>query len=582
MIRRFDLGREGRLYELCEGWRMMPDTEGVATAEHWEAGLPAAARPVAVPSCWNFELDLFSFLGDVWYETDFMAREDNIRLVFGAVNNECRVFVDGVEVVTHYGAFMEFGVTLPALGRGMHRLTLCINAHHNFRDTIPLERTDWFNYGGIIRPVEVHAFERAAILRFRIRYTLDVTARTADAVCECDLAAFTPVSDTLTVSLCGQTATLPVTLTGEDTVTVPLGTLSDLDLWDIDHGALYTAEVTFAGDTLRDRIGFREFRTEGKTLLLNGRPVEMRGVNRHEEHPAEGFAMSPALIKRDLDIIRRLGCNTVRGSHYPNNKVTLDLLDEMGLMFWEEIPMWGFKTAHLTNETVMARAARMHTEMITRDFNRPSIVIWGLENEAETITEDAKPIMKLMRDTVRSLDTSRPITYTSNRPNLECCYEYADIISVNLYPAWYGSLYPDLAGGYDSWPDMVTRITARMEEYGAGDKPLMLTEFGGAAVAGCVDPFTDTKWTEPHQVKILDGALRHLISDPRVTGTLVWQYADNRAALERGMALQRPRGFNNKGILNEHRVPKQAFYTVEGHYTALPRDGVAKKRTLAD
>ena len=87
MIRRFDLGREGRLYELCEGWRMMPDTEGVAAAEHWEAGLPAAARPVAVPSCWNFELDLFSFLGDVWYETDFMAREDNIRLVFGAVNN---------------------------------------------------------------------------------------------------------------------------------------------------------------------------------------------------------------------------------------------------------------------------------------------------------------------------------------------------------------------------------------------------------------------------------------------------------------------------------------------------------------
>ena len=578
MIRLFDIGRAGRVYELSEGWHMLPDPDGVGKSAGYENGLPEEKRTVAVPSCWNFELDLFTYIGNVWYETVFEAREDNVRLVFGAVNNECTVYVDGREVAYHYGPFMEFGVTLGGIGRGKHRLTLCINAHHNRLDTIPLDRTDWYNYGGMIRPVEVHAFEKAAILRFRIKYDLNVNSRTATAVCECDLQSFVgEISDTLSVSLCGKQVEKSVTISGEETVEVPLGELSDLDLWDIDHGSLYTAEVAFAGDTLRDRIGFREFRTEGRRLMLNGRPIEMRGVNRHEEHPAEGFAMSPQLIKRDLDIVRYLGCNMVRGSHYPNAKVTLDLLDEMGLMFWEEIPMWGFKIVNLTNETVMARAERMHEEMVTRDYNRPSIVLWGLENEAETTTEDTKPIMKLMRDTIRHLDTSRPITYTINRATTDICYEFADVVSINLYPAWYGSLYPDIKGSPDAWPEMVERLAARMEEFGAGDKPLMFTEFGGGAVAGCTDPFADTKWTEPHQVKILDGALRHLIASDRVVGTIVWQYADNRAALEAGMAINRPRGFNNKGILNEHRIPKLAFDTVRSHYTACGRDGIFLK-----
>ena len=581
MIRLFDIGRAGRVYELSEGWHMLPDPDGVGKSAGYAAGLPEGARTVTVPSCWNFELDLFSYTKDVWYETCFEAREDNVRLVFGAVNNECTVYVDGREVVSHYGPFSEFGVTLAGLGRGRHRLTLCINAHHNRIDTIPLDRTDWYNFGGIIRPVEVHAFEKAAILRFRVKYDLNVAARTANATCECDLVSFAgQLTDTLSVSLCGKRFEKRVTLSGEETVSIPLGELRDLDLWDIDRGNLYTVEVAFAGDMLRDRIGFRDFRVDGRRLMLNGRPIEMRGVNRHEEYPSEGFAMSPQLIKRDLDLIRHLGCNMVRGSHYPNAKVTLDLLDEMGLLFWEEIPMWGFKTVNLTNPTVMARAERMHEEMVTRDYNRPSIVLWGLENEAQTTTEDAKPIMKLMRDTVRRLDTTRPITYTSNRPDLECCYEFADVISVNLYPAWYGSLYSDIVGSYESWPQMIERIAGRMEQFGAGDKPLMITEFGGGAIAGSVDPFTDIRWTEPHQVKIVDGALRHLISNDRVVGTIVWQYADCRAALEQGMALSRPRGFNNKGIVNEYRMPKLAFYTVREHYTACNRDGISMKDIL--
>ena len=574
MVRRFDIGRTGHVLELGEGWRMLPDPEGYGKSDGWERGLPDTARPVAVPSCWNFELDLFTYTGDVWYETTFYACEENARLVFGAVNNECDVYVDGKLVTSHYGAFMEFGVTLPHLGVGEHRLVLRVSAYHNMLDTIPLERTDWYNYGGIIRAVEVHTFERAAVLRFRFHYVLDVASRTAEASLDCDLCAFEDsITDVITVDIMGRRFQKLVTVSGEQTITFPLATLTDIDLWDIDRGNLYTVSVSFAGDRLRDRVGFREFRVDGRRLLLNGRPVAMRGVNRHEEHPDHGFAVPADLIKRDLDIIRNMGCNTVRGSHYPNSKYTLDLLDEMGLMFWEEIPMWGFKGVHLGNATVKARAAKMHEEMSTRDYNRPSIVVWGLENEADTGADEAEDMLRHLRDTVRRFDIVRPITYTSNRPHVDRCYKYADIVSVNLYPAWYGSLYPDIKGSYDSWPAMIERIAARMDAEGVGDKPLMLTEFGGGAIAGCVDPFIDTRWTEPNQVKIVDGALRHLIASDRVVGTLVWQYADCRSAAEQGMSINRPRGFNNKGILTEHRVPKQAFYAVRDRYTALTRDG---------
>ena len=575
MLRRFDIGRGERVFELSEGWRMLPDPEGRGLPEGWQYGLPEEARPTTVPSCWNLELDLFTYIGDVWYAAEFVVREDNIRLVFGAVNNECTVYVDGREVASHYGAFMEFGVTLPHLGRGPHTLVLRVSAPHNRLDTIPLVYTDWYNYGGIIRPVEVHAFRRAAILRHRLRYTLNVAERTADAVCECDLVGFDEeITDILSVTILGHRFEKRITLRGEETVSFPLGTLRDLDLWDIDKGNLYICEVGFAGDVLRDRVGFREFRTEGKRLLLNGRPVAMRGMNRHEEHPAHGFAMPPDLIKRDLDILRHMGCNTVRGSHYPNSKVTLDLLDEMGLMFWEEIPMWGFKAKSLACDLVKERAVRMHREMITRDYNRPSIVVWGLENEAETNTDESLPMLKLLHDTVRALDPSRPITYTSNRPHCERCYDYADIISVNLYPAWYGSLFPEIPSGWEGWPRQIEAIVKKMEEQGSGDKPLMITEFGGGAITGETDPFTDIRWTEPHQVKIVDGALRHLIPNERVSGTLVWQYCDCRSAIETATAMTRPRGFNNKGVLSEHRVPKLAFYAVRARFSALPRDGI--------
>ncbi len=577
MIRLFDTGRGGRTAELCTGWRLLKDEAQVGVREEWFRRFPAGARLASVPGCWNFELDMFHYIGWVWYTCEFEATEEHARLVFGAVNNECDVYVDGERVFTHYGAFMEFGVSLPHLGRGRHTLTLRVGAPHNRADTIPLDMTDWYNYGGIIRPVELHVFESAAILRARLKYILNVAARSAEASVEVDLDSFgETVTGPLTVRLCGKEVSVPVTLTGTEIVTVPLPTLTDLALWDIRQGNLYPLEVSFAGDRLIDRVGFREFRTEGQRLMLNGRPVRLLGANRHEEHPAVGFAPVPSLIKRDLDIAQDLGCNMLRGSHYPNSKITLDYLDEMGILFWEEIPMWGFKRENLGNQLVRARALTMHTEMITRDYNRPSIILWGLENEADSTCEEAVAMLTALRERVLSLDTSRPITYACNNPKGDICFPLADVVSVNVYPVWYGTHFTNWEQGSTAdWPYVIDKIAEHMAELGCGDKPLLISEFGIGAIAGDNDYFADCLWTENYQEKIYGEAMPLLLHNARLAGTIVWQFCDMRSSATRRLAVSRPRGYNNKGILDEYRRPKRAYFKVRENYAPALPDGFA-------
>ena len=578
MIRLFDIGRE-KVSEL-NSWRMLPDPNGVGKSEKWYKNPPNNLRIATVPSCWNFELDLFTYTGDVWYFTEFNLTENNARLVFGAVNNECDVYVDGSLVTSHYGAFMEFGVNLPQIGTGKHTLAIRISAYHNLKDTIPLERVDWYNWGGMIRAVELHEFSGAGIMRYRINYTLDVDTRSANVNAEVTLNSFgTKITDTLTVSLAGKTASTLVTVEGENTFTLSLGKLEDLKLWDIFKGNLYTAEVAFNGDVLCERVGFREIKVDGQNILLNRRKIELRGVNRHEDHPSSGFAVPPAIIKRDLDIIKETGCNTVRGSHYPNSKLTLDLLDEMGFIFWEEIPMWGFDAVALAQPLVHERAVTMHNEMITRDFNHPSILIWGLENEANTASQDAPKLLKLLYDTVKNLDSTRIISYACNCPQADICFEYCDVVSINVYPVWYGNVFGgDEENEPEIWGPFIDQMEARLKSLNLNDKPLIISEFGVGAISGVNEPFAPVRWTEEYQEDYFRRALPILMNHKRVSGTIIWQYCDMRSAILRLMANGRPRSYNNKGLLNEYRTPKRAWYVVRDNFKKSLPDGIINKK----
>ena len=558
MLRLFETSTKRDIKELSQKWRLIPDFDNTGDEKGYAGGLPEDARYTFVPSCWNFELDLFHHYGTTWYETEFEAQEDNVMLVFGAVNNFCDVYVDGKHVAYHYGAFCEFKVDLPMIKKGKHLLVVKVGAELNMLDSVPLQHSDWFNYGGIIRPVEVHSLKDCR-LDFYTRYELDVETKSAVLdVCTNITLYKKEITDNFKISIDGKTVYEETLSVNKNTEIIKQIKLDNLKLWDIGKGNLYTVTVEFGGDELIDRIGFRKMTTNREGFTLNGRKIKLRGVNRHEENVEFGFAVTPNQAKRDIAIIKDMGCNIIRGSHYPNAKTTLDMLDEEGLLFWEEIPMWGFTALAMEQPIVAERAVNMHHDMVSRDRNHPCIVIWGLLNEAETHKEQAVPLMPKLLKAVKELDDTRLITFASNHAKADLCFDNVDFIAINTYPGWYGR-------GYEVWPDEIREFREYADSVGCQDKAIVISEFGAGGIKGDTS-FDGMIWSETYQHEYFEYTLPFLCDCPDVAGTIIWQYCDMRTSERRDVALKRPRNYNNKGLLDEHRNPKLAYFTAKRVY----------------
>ena len=558
MLRLFETSTKRDIKELSQKWRLIPDFDNTGNEKGYANGLPGEARYTFVPSCWNFELDLFHHYGTTWYETEFEAKEDNVMLVFGAVNNYCDIYVDGNHVAYHYGAFCEFKVDLPNIKKGKHLLVLKIGAELNMTDSVPSHNTDWFNYGGIIRPVEVHSIKNCK-LNFHTEYDLDIENKSALLDIFTEINSYVgAIEDTLKISI-NNKVVHEEKITVEDCKEVKTQIkLENLKLWDIGQGNLYTVSAEFGGDELIDRIGFRKITVSREGFTLNGRKIKLRGVNRHEENVEFGFAVTPNQAKRDIAIIKDMGCNMIRGSHYPNAKTTLDMLDEEGILFWEEIPMWGFADSVLAEPIVTERAVNMHKDMVSRDRNHPCIVIWGLINEAETHKENSTVVMPKLLKAVKELDTTRLITFASNHAKQDLCFDNVDFISINTYPGWYGR-------DYHMWPDEIKDFREYADSVGCADKAIVISEFGAGGIKGDTS-FDGMIWSETYQHDYFEFTLPCLCDHPDVAGTIIWQYCDMRTSERRDIALKRPRNYNNKGLLDEHRNPKLSYFTAKRVY----------------
>jgi beta-glucuronidase len=270
--------------------------------------------------------------------------------------------------------------------------------------------------------------------------------------------------------------------------------------------------------------------------------------------------MPKSLIKRDIDIIRDMNCNAIRTSHYPNSQWTIDYCDEVGILFWAEIPMWNLTQDATRNELTHSRAISMEREMIEENYHHPSIVFWGMHNECATDTEDVYRLTEKMVKTARELDSSRLITYATNKVRLdvrrEICFDLCDVVSLNHYIGWY---FP-LEDG--DWNDFMKEYEDVLASTNSIDKPFVMSEFGFGAIPG-VNSFDAGRWSEDYQADALEFTLNELLNNERMSGGYIWQFADIRTEQDN---LGRPRGFNNKGILDEYRRPKRAYRTVRKIY----------------
>ncbi|OCT14650.1 beta-glucuronidase [Paenibacillus pectinilyticus] len=545
-------------------WDFITDPDNKGVSEGWASQFPVGSKKSVVPSCWNNELGTYDYIGAAWYRTHFdTTREANIRLVFEGILHHADVYVDGQHIGYHFGGFTQFAMILPHLTKGKHELVIRVDNTVDWQ-TLPTDIADWHSYGGIIRSVELQELPDVYIDTMKIDYQLKDNV--ADVQLQISLSSLSHEDSSVEVSATTEGLSLSaahvLVVAGQSTQLTLSGSLADIQRWDVGQPALYTFTVTAGEDDLIDRTGFRTVEVQGSDILLNGKKLYLQGVNRHEEHPEWGFAFPPKLMLKDLDILSDMGCNIVRGSHYPQSQFWIDLLDEHGMLLWSEIPMWGcfMSVETLASPIFRERGVHMLEEMISRDYHHPSIIFWGAHNEIDTRTEEALELTKAFVGKIRSMDTSRLVTYATMHPEQDIVLSYFDVIGINKYYGWY-------EGSVDGFGTMLQNYYLNAEKQGAGGKPVIMSEFGAAGIFG------DAGWeprlfSEDYQAEVVTRALKIFRDDPRIVGTLIWHFADIRVDVrsDRPYFRDRARSFNNKGLLSEYRKPKLAYRLVKEIY----------------
>jgi beta-glucuronidase len=562
MKRLFNEHLKRNVITLSGAWRFAPDPENAGLDNGWQNGLPKY-ETVIVPSVWNNELGMLNYEGLAWYETSFVSDGGTLMLEFESVMTQATVWLDGKLLGEHYGAFTEFQFIVNDLGHGEHKLVVCADNRID-KKSFPQRRTDWFNYGGIARDVFAHELKGISVLNNHVLYELSEDLASANVCSELTLynASPEPCSSNVNVTV-GDAAIYSesVTLGGYEKITfkTPHVTLDGIELWDASSPKLYTVVASTDTDDLIDKTGFRRIEVKNNDILLNGRSIRLCGVNRHEEHPEWGFAFPAKLMKKDVDLIIDMNCNTVRGSHYPNSKIFIDMLDERGILFWSEIPMWGVGFSHdaLRDDDVIGRGLEMHREMTKFYYNHPCIIIWGMHNEIDTAQEFTIPLTKKYYEHLREFGGNRLITHASNHPLTDVCMDYDDIICLNVYHGWYN-------GNLKDWDKLMVDFKKRLTEKNLLGKPVIMSEFGAAALLGFHSPFDTVRWSEEYQRDLIEYCIELFNNTDYMRGTYVWQFANIRTSPS--MDINRARYFNNKGIVDEYRNPKLAYFKIKELY----------------
>jgi beta-glucuronidase len=554
MHRTFDTSPTRRRRELDGQWAFTTAPPTALTNGDLSA-FPDDADTQTVPGTWNTDPDYHEHEGPAWYRRQFeLPAATTAKLTFHGVCHDAAVWLDGEQVATHYGGHTPFEIVTD-LAAGEHELVVRAD---NTRDerSLPRPGTDWFPYGGITREVVLESVPSAFVDDIDVRYTLD--GDTAD------------VSLIVTVRNTGETVDVPVTATldgttHERTATVEPGTTAveftaelSVDRWTTDDPRLYAVRATVGGgderDELRDRVGFRTVSITDTDILLNGDPIAIRGVNRHEDHPEWGHTQPLGLQERDLDVIEAAGMNAVRTSHYPNHPRLLDRCDERGVLVIEEIPLWQFDGERFERGGVLDRARTTLTEMIRRDRTHPSVLAWSVTNECANEEPGVQRATRTLIETARDHD-DRPVTLASNRyhpdgDGEDPCLEAVDFVCANAYPGWYrdGEWANVLAGIRSDYPEL----------------PVVVSEFGAGAVAG-ERTHEKQKWSEGYQTDYLTDAIETFADTEYVVGWTVWQFCDTRTDPRNWKT--RPKTKNNKGIVDEYRRPKEAYRVIAERLT---------------
>jgi beta-glucuronidase len=518
----------------------------------------ATAPTLKVPGDWNTQdPTLFRYEGVVWYQRDFdFQPKPNHRtfLHIGAANYKSFVWVNQKRICDHEGGFTPFDCEVTsALKPGRNFVVIAVDSTREV-DGIPSVGIDWFNYGGLTRDVSLITLPESFIDDYDVHLKHEPTFSAANAnvltghVHVEGAAPGTPVK--LRIPEAGVDTTAKTDSTGRAPFEVKA---AGLKLWSPQNPKLYRVQLTAGEDELTEEIGFRDIRVDGTRILLNGTPVFLQGANMHAEAPYRtGRACTDEDVKNIFGFLKDLNANFVRLAHYPHDERMERMADREGIMVWSEIPLW----QHISFEKpeVYAKAVYMLNEMVRRDRNKASVILWSVSNETPNNPARTQFLTNLANE-ARKLDSTRPITSALIGPRRkgdeiiqdDPLANALDVVGQNEYIGWY-----------EGTPEEADRITWKLPQ-----KPILISEFGAEAKQG-VHGGKNERWAEEQQVNVYEHQFVMINKIPQVRGLVPWVLMDFRSPTRNIPKLQD--GYNRKGLISEDGKKKLAFTLFQKTY----------------
>ena len=571
------------LMDLSGFWQFQLDPKGEGEQANWKDGLPSP-RVIPVPASWN---DLFDdaadYLGDAWYAHEAWVpntwKGDRILLRVYSANYAAKVWMNGTLLGEHLGGHLPFAFEVSSHARlgAPNRIVIRVEnlqkpdrvppsrppGGSSFRGSYPETTYDFFPYAGIHRQVALYTLPQTHIEDITVTTEIEGQDGIVKVAAQASRGWNGPGRAVVTTG--PGDATVSADLKFADGQAHAELRLPSARFWSPDHPNLYPVKVELIEsgkpvDSYRLEIGVRTFAVSGEQLLLNGKPIQLRGFGKHEDFPLHGKGLDRVQLVRDYELLKWVGANSYRTSHYPYSEEAMELADRTGILIIDEIPAVGlnFSESEQYVHAWTRVASGQLRSLVARDKNHPSVIMWSVANEpgAGRTLSGQKPAQSAVAAGDRyfnqlvglahKIDPTRPVTFASMIGTPVEWLSHIDVVALNRYYGWYyvgarldvaiKALEKELDALHSSYP-----------------KPMIFTEFGAEALPGSHNTPAEM-WTEEYQADMISRYLDVAAARSYMAGTLMWCFADFKTSQN----IMRTNSMNNKGVFTRDRQPKQA------------------------
>ncbi len=531
---------------LSDNWRFQIDIRNIGEEDGWfKDGFDRGCwGEVTVPQAWDcYETALWGYEGTGWYATTIDPEDfdpgNRTAIEFGRVMFYSKVWINGTCVGENIGGYLPFSFEVTKFLKPAQKNSLVVRVDNKPRiEWLPGgKQIEWIQYGGILEPVKLIGTSQMYIDDFTV--TTDLVNGKARLSCVASVINETGAASEkeLEIELARgnevirKNARVQCGAGDSTTVRVDVG-IDRPELWSPETPVLYTATARLRKggsviDEVSDRIGIRTISTEGTSILLNGKPITIKGVNRYDEYGRMGPTVPEETLRAELELMKQVGINTIR-VHYPQSPALISLYDEYGFMMMEEVPLnwWGFDNWGEVQESldILDFAKPALRKMVARDKNHPSIIIWSMANECETSKEPGITVIRELIRLAKSLDSTRLITFTSARdPRRHPAFDETDIVCFNKYNGISsgGGICKYIAD-IDSFAYKPTaEELALYRQYYS--KPIFMSEFGCQSVKNM---HGDVYYTEEFQAAYIEKVWKAIRESEGISGGILWSWAD--------------------------------------------------------